>query len=63
LQLLIMASASKFALKVTASGSYTTHEPVPVNSEKSITISTDAADIELVVRIKDFRRAHPFAAI
>jgi hypothetical protein len=56
-----MALHEQYILRVSAGATYGTAKdtPVPVNSEKSIPISSDLIDAELRVRIKDYRGTHP----
>ncbi|KAI9862407.1 MAG: hypothetical protein M1824_001400 [Vezdaea acicularis] len=53
--------ADKYRLRVTAGPTYDpeTHKPVPVNEPTPMRISTDLADINLHVRIKNFRGTNP----
>jgi hypothetical protein len=50
-----MVSHDDFVLHVTAGSKYDEHKDVPVNTDKTIKISTDEADVEIVVRIKGYR--------
>jgi hypothetical protein len=50
-----MVSQDDFVLHVTAGSKYDEHKNVLVNTDKPIKISTVEADVEIIVRIKNFR--------
>lgn len=50
-----MVSHDDFVLKVTAGSKYGEHNPVEVNKDKPMKISTADADVAIVVRIKNYR--------
>ncbi|KAK8072731.1 f-box domain containing protein [Apiospora saccharicola] len=52
-----MAATDKYVLRVTAGSSYDvdTHEVVPVNSAEPLKVSNDFMDVELNVRVQNYR--------
>lgn len=52
-----MTSHEQYILRVTAGATYdvSKQQPVPVNSEKPVDISSDLIDARLHMRIKDYR--------
>jgi hypothetical protein len=52
-----MSTHEQYILKVTAGPSYdtSTHQEVPVNTEKPVKISSSHIDASITVRVQDYR--------
>jgi len=55
-----MAHYEQYILRVTAGPTYdaSSQQPVHVNAEKPLTISSEHVDANITVRIKDYRGIH-----